>query len=482
MSCLGMFCRRDHKEIEAEVEITKVFPNEEHTLNLEVVKYFTDIGIVREICFAVAKPRSVIEKLKAIHVLRFMCWYLPAAKILHEMNTLPQIFLSFKNARNEVLDLYDQQFTKYQLYIACFGTNGTKFDNAVALDEITQEEARDRTLERVYGLQENAGALIALHCRFPGGIQSCWKEGVIDQHLELLKRNCSKEGEDDYMTCVWMTFKFLCSKQNQCEILISKNIVNLLKKWIFHPTHTLFLHTMKCLRQLIKKSSVRKEIVKETHIINFIVDNIHNCVGSAQMEILKFLSELSTEKSVMKILSNEPKECFFEVCLAYSKNHAEIGAKIIQSIDQYFPNYISPKQLMNMPDYMRNGDRDAERILHFKNKGNEFFKNKEFVKAILEYDKGINLCNFWGNDLLTTLHSNRAECNIQLKNFDDAMRDCAKAMAGDILHIKSMIRFGKCLQEKEMYFEALNYFQIAYIRSKNQDILKSIVVRIRILF
>ena len=186
ISSLGMFCRREQKDLDDKFEKNKIFPSESEVVNYEVTKYFTEIGIVKEMSTIVCDGRSIFEKLKAIHVLRFMSWHIPAAKILHDSGVAPYVFNSFRNSENEILKLYKSKFTKYQLYIACFGTNGTKYSSAVDLNEITQEEARDRTLSRVYGLKENAGALLALLGRFESGIKTLWDKGIVDQHLELI--------------------------------------------------------------------------------------------------------------------------------------------------------------------------------------------------------------------------------------------------------------------------------------------------------
>ena len=105
-----------------------------------------------------------------------------------------------------------------------------------------------------------------------------------------------------------------------------------------------------------------------------------------------------------------------------------------------------------------------ERAMDLKNEGNTHFKSKEFQKAIEKYSKAIELI-----DDNETFYSNRAACYQSLNQYDEAIRDCNKAIELNNAFVKAYIRLGALFLLKGDKTESkLNYEKVLALDSENQ--------------
>ena len=81
---------------------------------------------------------------------------------------------------------------------------------------------------------------------------------------------------------------------------------------------------------------------------------------------------------------------------------------------------------------------DPDKAEEHRQKGNDFFKEKNFVNAKKEYDEGIKR-----NPRDPKLYSNRAAALQKLMAMPDALKDLEKAIAIDKTYIKAYIRKGQ---------------------------------------
>jgi DnaJ family protein C protein 7 len=81
---------------------------------------------------------------------------------------------------------------------------------------------------------------------------------------------------------------------------------------------------------------------------------------------------------------------------------------------------------------------DAERAEEFKQQGNEFFKKKEYLKAIESYTKAINL-----NPIEPSYYGNRAACYLGLNKFHKCIADCDETLNIDANFSKALRRKGR---------------------------------------
>lgn len=90
---------------------------------------------------------------------------------------------------------------------------------------------------------------------------------------------------------------------------------------------------------------------------------------------------------------------------------------------------------------------------NFKNQGNECYKAKKYKDAIQYYTQGLDIEH--GIDSLNAaLYSNRAACNLELKNYRSCIEDCKKVLLLDEKNIKAVFRSGKAFFAVERYEEA----------------------------
>lgn len=90
---------------------------------------------------------------------------------------------------------------------------------------------------------------------------------------------------------------------------------------------------------------------------------------------------------------------------------------------------------------------------NFKNQGNDQFKIKQYKNAIEYYNKAIAV-DLDDKSFMATLHSNRAACNMELKNYRKCINDCVQALNFDPKNIKAYYRMAKAFFTIEKYDEA----------------------------
>lgn len=72
---------------------------------------------------------------------------------------------------------------------------------------------------------------------------------------------------------------------------------------------------------------------------------------------------------------------------------------------------------------------------------NDLYKKKKYIQALLLYSEAIKLCP---NN--ATLYNNRAACHLMLNHYQEALKDCHKALTNDSSNVRALIREAKCYQ------------------------------------
>lgn len=99
---------------------------------------------------------------------------------------------------------------------------------------------------------------------------------------------------------------------------------------------------------------------------------------------------------------------------------------------------------------------DTERAIALKEKGNQYFKNHEYTKAIENYTQAINL-----NPMDPTYYGNRAACYFGMKKYDKCIEDCNNALDIDSKFTKAWMRKGRSLLYLGQFDEAKKCLQKA---------------------
>uniref|UniRef100_A0A8B9J6D3 Cns1/TTC4 wheel domain-containing protein n=1 Tax=Astyanax mexicanus TaxID=7994 RepID=A0A8B9J6D3_ASTMX len=97
-----------------------------------------------------------------------------------------------------------------------------------------------------------------------------------------------------------------------------------------------------------------------------------------------------------------------------------------------------------------------EQAKSLKDEGNEYFKEKNYKKAIVAYTEGLKK-NCSDSDLNAILYTNRAAAHFYLGNMRSALNDATAARKLKSDHIKAIIRGAQCCMELHNYAEALQW-------------------------
>ncbi|XP_011705806.1 PREDICTED: mitochondrial import receptor subunit TOM70-like, partial [Wasmannia auropunctata] len=92
------------------------------------------------------------------------------------------------------------------------------------------------------------------------------------------------------------------------------------------------------------------------------------------------------------------------------------------------------------------------------NTGNVYFKEGKYHKAIVQYNKAINVYPRTKTNMndLAIFYQNRAAANEQLKKYSDVKADCTKALELNPKYIKAFLRRARALEQLEDLEAALD--------------------------
>lgn len=124
------------------------------------------------------------------------------------------------------------------------------------------------------------------------------------------------------------------------------------------------------------------------------------------------------------------------------------------------PEEIDPQkypELACLQSIIHDDDRPPEeQVKALKNEGNEYFKEKNYRKAIMAYSEGLKKkCS--DADLNAILHTNRAAAQFHLGNMRSALNDAVAAKKLKPDHLKALLRGAQCCMELRSYEEALRW-------------------------
>ncbi|TKC39822.1 hypothetical protein EI555_007446, partial [Monodon monoceros] len=97
-----------------------------------------------------------------------------------------------------------------------------------------------------------------------------------------------------------------------------------------------------------------------------------------------------------------------------------------------------------------------EQARTFKDEGNDYFKEKDYKKAVISYTEGLKK-KCADPDLNAVLYSNRAAAQYYLGNFRSALNDVTAARKLKPCHLKAIVRGALCHLELKNYVEAVNW-------------------------
>jgi import receptor subunit TOM70 len=102
--------------------------------------------------------------------------------------------------------------------------------------------------------------------------------------------------------------------------------------------------------------------------------------------------------------------------------------------------------------------RPKDLCLQLKEEGNNFFRLKDYKKALESYSKAIDACQpTESSDVLSTLFQNRAAAQEALKAGDDVIvKDCTTSLGFNGKNLKALLRRSRAYERQGKYREALS--------------------------
>lgn len=97
-----------------------------------------------------------------------------------------------------------------------------------------------------------------------------------------------------------------------------------------------------------------------------------------------------------------------------------------------------------------------EQAKTYKDEGNEYFKEKDYEKAVISYTEGLKK-KCADPDLNVVLYTNRAAAQYYLGNFRSALNDVTAARKLKPCHLKAIVRGALCHLELKNFAEAVNW-------------------------
>ncbi|XP_075038212.1 tetratricopeptide repeat protein 4 [Mixophyes fleayi] len=143
---------------------------------------------------------------------------------------------------------------------------------------------------------------------------------------------------------------------------------------------------------------------------------------------------------------------------AFSEDRWEEEFDNIPMFMKKAPDEIDPEkapELACIQSMLYDGD-PKEQATNYKEEGNEFFKEKNYKKAIIAYTEGIKK-NCEDPELTAVLYTNRAAAQFYLGNYRSSLNDAIAARKHKPDHLKAVIRGALCYMEVKKYSEALKW-------------------------
>ncbi|KAK1343157.1 hypothetical protein QTO34_015932 [Cnephaeus nilssonii] len=124
------------------------------------------------------------------------------------------------------------------------------------------------------------------------------------------------------------------------------------------------------------------------------------------------------------------------------------------------PSKIDPKEnpdLACLQSIIFDDERPPEeQAKTYKDEGNEYFKEKDYEKAVISYTEGLKK-KCADPDLNVVLYTNRAAAQYYLGNFRSALNDVTAARKLKPCHLKAIVRGALCHLELKNFAEAVNW-------------------------
>ncbi|KAF4797220.1 hypothetical protein TURU_077351 [Turdus rufiventris] len=158
------------------------------------------------------------------------------------------------------------------------------------------------------------------------------------------------------------------------------------------------------------------------------------------------------------------RRTYEQVCAAYCSLFTRLGLRFVKELEA-IPMFMKrcPAQidaarqpeLACLQSLLFDEERSpAELARMYKNEGNEYFKEKDYGRAVAAYSEGLRRRS-GDAELDAVLLTNRAAAHFHLGNYRSALNDAIQAKKLKPTHLKAVIRGALCHMELKNFLEAI---------------------------
>lgn len=181
-------------------------------------------------------------------------------------------------------------------------------------------------------------------------------------------------------------------------------------------------------------------------------------VDSANPDLKKMKKDIKEQERNGQVTSycTKAEECLQNGDIAGAYKQLELASRLDAgnaSIETMM-NKVKPKY--EQMEARRKASLSADEL--YKEKGDEYYKQANFEKAIQEYTKCLDSLekqSLQGSELAIKAYSNRAACHKQLSHFDGTIGDCTAVLEVEPENVKALIRRAQAFEAVERYRFAL---------------------------
>ncbi|KAM4023497.1 tetratricopeptide repeat protein 4 [Anomaloglossus baeobatrachus] len=141
---------------------------------------------------------------------------------------------------------------------------------------------------------------------------------------------------------------------------------------------------------------------------------------------------------------------------AFNEDNWEEEFEKIPMFMKKAPDEIDPEKTPELACLQSMLFDNEEQAKSYKEEGNDYFKEKNYRKAIVAYTEGIKK-NCKDAELNAVLYTNRAAAQFYQGNFRSSLNDAIAARKQKSDHLKAVIRGALCYMEIKNYSEALKW-------------------------
>ena len=184
----------------------------------------------------------------------------------------------------------------------------------------------------------------------------------------------------------------------------------------------------------------RKMVMRSSRILHGVACLIHTSVRSLQIDAFDILNDIlksDTRQLLIDLVGRELlRKVQVLVGIAGAKHDEEIRSRWIRLnkyITQYCDDYVeqaadSDRYLIQRSEAIGPADEVDAQQIELRKRGNSAFTEGRYRAAVEAYTVGLLLASVPSADINAVLYSNRAECYLRLRKFENAVFDATRSI------------------------------------------------------